>query len=373
MRNVRLRCVASYCRAGCSDQSAGPQGIIPWRPSRPLAYHDRVRRFGARRSPGHDRPSRSNDHRPGRNGHVRLALRRFRVSNAIKIFQGRFGRVALLDMSAPLVGHAHHHCHILLKAGGADSAFSVRGETAPLTDDSAVLVNAWEHHAYIHPVAPGERTLILALYIEPNWLAEIQRSLAMSGHPRFFPQSCVRVTAATRKITEEFVLELWWADEVSPSRLEQLLFNLIISVVEGYSGWRDLVSLLRSKPPVATDPRIRQAITLMRQDVGRELDMDSLAAQAGLSRAHFFALFQRDTQVTPLVYANVLRFEAAVQRLTQTQASVGDVAHGLGFSAPGHFSRFFRQHLGITPSDYRRVVNLFEPPKSDAAPPAPVI
>ncbi len=295
------------------------------------------------------------------------------MSNAIKIFQGRFGRVALLDMSAPLVGHAHHHCHILLKAGGADSAFSVRGETAPLTDDSAVLVNAWEHHAYTHPVAPGERTLILALYIEPNWLAEIQRSLAMSGHPRFFPQSSVRVTAATRKITEEFVLELWWADEVSPSRLEQLLFNLIISVVEGYSGWRDLVSLLRSKPPVATDPRIRQAITLMRQDVGRELDMDSLAAQAGLSRAHFFALFQRDTQVTPLVYANVLRFEAAVQRLTQTQASVGDVAHGLGFSAPGHFSRFFRQHLGITPSDYRRVVNLFEPPKSDAVPPAPVI
>ncbi len=69
----------------------------------------------------------------------------------------------------------------------------------------------------------------------------------------------------------------------------------------------------------------------------------------------------------------MLRFEAAVQRLTQTQAPVGDVAHGLGFSAPGHFSRFFRQHLGITPSDYRRVVNLFEPPKSDAAPPAPVI
>ena len=109
----------------------------------------------------------------------------------------------------------------------------MRGETAPLTDDSAVLVNAWEHHAYTHPVPPGERTLILALYIEPKWLAEFHLPLAMSGHPRFFPQSCVRVTAATRKITEEFVLELWWADEVSPSRLEELLFNLIISNVPG--------------------------------------------------------------------------------------------------------------------------------------------
>lgn len=284
------------------------------------------------------------------------------MSSAVKIFQGRFGRVALLDMSAPLVGHAHHHCHILIKAGGADSAFSVRGERAPLTDDLAVLINAWEHHAYEHAAPPGEQTLILALYIEPGWLAEIQRSLALSGHPRFFPQSGVRLTTATRKIAEEFVLELWWADEVSPIRLENLLFNLIIAVIESYSGWRDLTSLLKAKPPVAMDPRVRQAIALMKQDVAHEFDMDGLAAATGLSRAHFFTLFQRDTQVTPLVYANVLRFEAAVQRLTQSADALGDVAHDLGFSAPSHFSRFFRSHLGITPSDYRRVVNLFEPP-----------
>ena len=41
----------------------------------------------------------------------------------------------------------------------------------------------------------------------------------------------------------------------------------------------------------------------MKQDTAHELDMDALAARAGVSRAHFFTLFQRDTQVTPLVYA----------------------------------------------------------------------
>jgi AraC-like DNA-binding protein len=258
---------------------------------------------------------------------------------------------------------------MLIKAGGVDGAFSVRGERAPLTDDSAVLVNAWEHHAYEHPAPPGQRTLILALYIEPGWLADLQGSLALSGHPRFFSQPCVRISPATRKITEEFVLELWWADEVSPARLEDLLFNLIVAVIESYSGWRDLVSLLRSKPPVAMDPRIRQAIALMKQDTAHALDIDALAARAGVSRAHFFAMFQRDTQVTPLVYANVLRFEAAVERLTRSNESLGELAHDLGFSAPGHFSRFFRQHLGITPSDYRRVVNLFEPPAAAVASP----
>ena len=290
------------------------------------------------------------------------------MSSAVKIFQGRFGRVALLDMDAPLVGHAHHHCHMLIKAGGADSAFIVRGERAPLTDETVVLVNAWEQHAYAHEVPPGERTLVLALYIEPSWLSEVQRSLALSGHPRFFPERCVRIKPETRKIAEEFVLELWWADEVSQGRLENLLFNLMISVIDSYSGWRDLANLLKTKPPVSLDPRVRQAISIMKSDLMRDLDMDSLAAQTGLSRAHFFALFQRDTQVTPLVYVNVLRFEAAVKMLTQSTHSVGELSHQLGFSAPGHFSRFFRQHLGITPSDYRRVVNLFDPPISKTLP-----
>jgi len=53
-------------------------------------------------------------------------------------------------------------------------------------------------------------------------------------------------------------------------------------------------------------------------------------------------------------------FEAAVQRLTQSSEAVAEISDNLGFSAPGHFSRFFREHLGITPTDYRRKVNLMD-------------
>lgn len=102
---------------------------------------------------------------------------------------------------------------------------------------------------------------------------------------------------------------------------------LIIAMVESYSGWRDLSSLLRSKLPVAMDPRIRQVIGLMRQGMARELDVDGLAASTGLSRAHFFTLFQRDTRVTLLVYVDVLRIEAAIGHLTRSQDSAGDVSH----------------------------------------------
>lgn len=280
------------------------------------------------------------------------------MSSAIKIFQGRFGRVALLNMSTSLIGHAHHHCHILIKAGGADSTFRVRGQLNPLTQTQAVLVNAWEHHSYEHQ--SPDQTLILALYIEPSWLAEIQRSLAASRHPYFFTQSSAKLSAHTLKNIEGFLLEFWWNDEFSGALLEQLLFDLIIDIIRSNSQWHDLPQLMRLRPHAAKDARIRQAMALMQQDQGQSFVADTLAQKVGLSRAHFYTLFLRDTNVTPLVYANVLRFEAAVQRLTQSSEAVADIADNLGFSAPGHFSRFFREHLGITPTDYRRKVNLMD-------------
>lgn len=280
------------------------------------------------------------------------------MSSAIKIFQGRFGRVALLNMSTSLIGHAHHHCHFLIKVGGADSAFRVRGQLTPLTQKQAVLVNAWEHHAYEHQ--SPEQTQILALYVEPSWLAEIQRSLVASGHPHFFMQSTATLSEQMLKNVESFLLEFWWSDEFSAARLEQLLFDLVINIIRSHSQWHELPQLMRMRPHVAKDPRIRHAMALMQQEECQSLNAGDFAQQVGLSRAHFYTLFLRDVGVSPLIYANVLRVEAAVKRLSLNKEAVADIAHDLGFSASSHFSRFFREHLGITPRDYRQKVSLFD-------------
>jgi AraC-like DNA-binding protein len=51
------------------------------------------------------------------------------------------------------------------------------------------------------------------------------------------------------------------------------------------------------------------------------------------------------------------RLEACRQTLhdrSQRHRSITDVALGFGFSNMAHFSRVFRAHLGVPPSDYRR-------------------
>lgn len=41
--------------------------------------------------------------------------------------------------------------------------------------------------------------------------------------------------------------------------------------------------------------------------------------------------------------------------LSRSGASVQEIAYQLGFKEAGHFSRFFKKHTGITPSEFRRI------------------
>ncbi|MDB5853075.1 MAG: AraC family transcriptional regulator [Herminiimonas sp.] len=284
---------------------------------------------------------------------------RSRMSNAIRIFQGKFGRVALLDMDRSLVTHAHSQCHVLLKASGADTLFAVRDRLHPLTDDTAVLVNSWEPHCYAHQNPDAPRTVILALYIEPVWLCEIERRLSSSGQPGFFPQACVRITPAIRRLSNEFSMQMLYGEQPGEEALQEMLSNLMMSVIDAFSEWRSIsIGVGNSARPVH-DHRIRRAVSYMRSNLGDELDIGRLAKEACLSRAHFFKLFQQCTELTPHVYANVLRMEMAIQNLAQTSDSLSSISANLGFSAQSHFTRFFQQQLGIVPSQYRRVVDLY--------------
>lgn len=286
------------------------------------------------------------------------------MSAAIRVYQGRFGRVALLDVGRPLVTHAHSQCHVLIKASGADTFFAVRNALQPLTDDTAVLVNAWEPHAYVQPRPDAPRTIFLALYIEPAWLATIEGALRSAGQPGFFPQANAKISPAIKRRANELALQMLHAEQPNEDALESMLCHLIMEIVDTSSNRRDAgIQIMQG---FATyDRRIRRAVLYMRSNLGAELNIDRLAHEACLSRAHFFKLFQQCTTLTPHVYANVLRMETAVRELAQTQDPIASVSERLGFSAQGHFTRFFQQHLGVMPSQYRRVVDVYGPNQAD--------
>lgn len=277
------------------------------------------------------------------------------LSQALRIVHGAFGRVALLDMDRSLVRHAHPHCHVLLKIGGDDTQFAVGSHVAPLTGELAVLVNAWEPHAYVHD--PLHRNaLILALYVEPAWLRGFRPDWGASGAPGFFEYPTGRVDAMIRRLAQDLV-DAMVDPAGAPAVREGLLSELMIRVIARFATWRGKPGLLIAaarRPGI--DYRVRRAIRAMRADPAAAVRMARVAREVGLSRAHFFRLFEHSTGVTPHVFLNMLRIERAVDDVAGSEDGLAAIGHRLGFVSPAHFSRFFRDHVSVAPREFRMVL-----------------
>ncbi|AMO93161.1 bacterial regulatory helix-turn-helix s, AraC family protein [Collimonas fungivorans] len=102
------------------------------------------------------------------------------------------------------------------------------------------------------------------------------------------------------------------------------------------------------------DHRLRAAISIMRENVAEKITVEEVALKVGLSRAHFFTLFRDQLNTTPQVFWSAVRVEEAMRRLITEGGPLTWVALDLGFSAPGNFSRFFKEHTGVSPSIFRR-------------------
>ncbi|WP_213770862.1 AraC family transcriptional regulator [Bradyrhizobium sp. dw_78] len=278
------------------------------------------------------------------------------MSTALRIAHGAFGRVALLDMDYSLVRHAHPHCHVLLKVEGADTQFVVGDATCPLTDDTAVLVNGWLPHSYVH-VPERPRTVILALYIEPEWLQIFRPGWAASGGPGFFGQPSGQVSPRIRRLAMDLSADMMTRPDCKKAH-EQMLSDLMIAVIERFTPWKSFSNSIRDLGSGAGDWRIRRAVATIRSGTVDPESVGSWAKEAGLSRAHFFRLFESSIGAPPKVYMNVLRMERAVDLVLNRPQSLGDISSELGFAEPAHFTRFFRNHAGVSPSEFRNVSRL---------------
>jgi AraC-like DNA-binding protein len=84
------------------------------------------------------------------------------------------------------------------------------------------------------------------------------------------------------------------------------------------------------------------------------LDLEAIAAVAGISKYHFQRLFTATYGVSPAAHLSRRRVERAQDLLRATNLTVTEVCHAVGFSSLGSFSSRFRELVGESPSEFQR-------------------
>jgi AraC family transcriptional regulator, transcriptional activator of pobA len=79
--------------------------------------------------------------------------------------------------------------------------------------------------------------------------------------------------------------------------------------------------------------------------------------ELNLSPNYFGDLIKKETGKSAHEYIQLKLMDVAKERIFDTKKSVSEVAYGLGFKYPQHFSRVFKQHVEVTPQEYRSSMN----------------
>tara|TARA_B110000977_G_scaffold141075_1_gene179048 strand:+ start:18 stop:890 length:873 start_codon:yes stop_codon:yes gene_type:complete len=92
---------------------------------------------------------------------------------------------------------------------------------------------------------------------------------------------------------------------------------------------------------------------LMTMHIESSLDLESLAAQAQLSKYHFSRKFKQLTGHSPIQHFLHLKIQHACLLLDTSENSIKQIADEVGYGDAYYFSRLFKQVMGVSPSGYR--------------------
>lgn len=262
----------------------------------------------------------------------------------LAVRNGAFGRATVNRLGRALAPHAHREGHVIVTLRGRGGAIHGRDAAYPLAEGHAVLIDPWSPHRFAP--GPGPESTFLTLYIEPDWFAARRRATLSFGAP------CVAMTPALSTLAREVAAML--ASDGGAAALDRALAAL----AGGLHRLSHRVAPAGRGARGVGDFRIRRAVRLLRDGVvgGTDAKLDAVAREAGLSRPHFYKMFQEEMGVTPGTFVNALKMERSYDRLARTEDTVTAIALDLGFASQASFTRFFIAQSGMAPTAYRQAL-----------------
>ncbi|GBG05805.1 hypothetical protein PAT3040_00290 [Paenibacillus agaridevorans] len=126
--------------------------------------------------------------------------------------------------------------------------------------------------------------------------------------------------------------------------------------------------LLRSKENEADGAKallrlMERTYRLIGNRFNEPLNLEEMARESGVAASRFYQAFKEYTGFTPHKWITATRLNASLSLLSNSPASIMDVAHSVGYADELYFSRVFKKHMGLSPTEYvaranRRIANL---------------
>lgn len=99
---------------------------------------------------------------------------------------------------------------------------------------------------------------------------------------------------------------------------------------------------------------LERSLRVIHASYQANLKIPELAALENLSHSRYITVFREQMGMSPTAYIICRRMSAACELLENTDISVKQVGVLVGYHDPHFFSKLFKNHVGSSPSEYRK-------------------
>jgi AraC-like DNA-binding protein len=131
--------------------------------------------------------------------------------------------------------------------------------------------------------------------------------------------------------------------------------NLVYANSRFYSFLCSFRLMVLSTKHHSSKDGIIQSIEYMREHINDLITLEDLADVAGFSVSHYCAMFKQKTMQTPMQLYTSMKIQRACQLLQNKNQTIKAISYSLGFFDQYHFSKVFKQVMGVAPRNFRRL------------------
>ena len=242
--------------------------------------------------------------------------------------------------------------------GPGDVVFLRDGRGHILADDPASPITevSAEQPGYCGPIGSkslggnGPQTSLLCgnYHLDQGRAHPLVRQLPEIVHLQARPGRYPELTAAVRLLGSELENPRIGSDGIVLALIDSLLLYILRAWLDDQpaaaaAGW---AAALR-------DPAVAPALAAIHGDPSAGWTVESLAMQAGLSRAAFARRFATLVGEPPLAYLTRWRMTTAAKLLRESDVPLSTVAAKTGYGSEFAFAKAFKREYGLPPGGYR--------------------
>ena len=240
-----------------------------------------------------------------------------------------------------------HACTEIFYVVGGSGKFNIEGKLLPVTTDDMVIVNPNVEHT---EVSYDKRPLeYIVLGVEG-----LEYSAGEDADERWFMTNMQNAREALLHALREMLREIEYK-AVGYELICQDLLEVLILRLMRHAGLQFLPTKTEHRKPGRKPSKECAAVRHYIDNHFKEnINLDMLSELVHVNKYYMVHSFTKEYGISPINYLISRRIEESKYLLSDTDHSLSQISHMLGFSSPSYFSQSFRRLEGMSPMEFRR-------------------